>query len=203
MVNLCFCEWISMLSCYFHLPCFCFFCLNSMAGLHGWGCIVLRLIPGREGDGGSQNLGRLGHLWDFALHELSDVSSRDCSDKKCVSGNMTFSFLVVRSLGEQISWFPLSQLLLASCGLPSWKRASVFNTPAVNAQKICLWYYKKSSKVYFCLLGFGGREPQWGSYVSRSHWILLLIWFKCFSHFILCWLTTGSLNFKDQCYWVK
>lgn len=115
----------------------------------------------------------------------------------------TWPFLVVRSLGEQISWFPLSQLLLATCGLPSWKRASVFNTPAVNAQKICLWYYKKPSKVYFCLLGFGGREPQWGSYVSRSHWILLLIWFKCFSHFILCWLTTGSLNFKDQCYWVK
>lgn len=52
---------------------------------------MLRLIPGREGDGGSQNLGRLGHLWDFALHELSDASSRDCSDKKCVSGNMTFS----------------------------------------------------------------------------------------------------------------
>lgn len=55
--------------------------------------------------GGSQRLCWRGHLWDFALSELSSPSSQDCSDDKCSSGNLTFSSLVTRSLWKTINFY--------------------------------------------------------------------------------------------------
>ena len=85
-----------------------------------WVCFVLwqegRLPGGRQrwalglegggwNAGGSQCLHWCGHLWAFASSELSSPSSRDCSDEKCFSGNLTFSSLVTRSLGKTINFY--------------------------------------------------------------------------------------------------
>lgn len=55
--------------------------------------------------GGSQCSGWQGHLRGFTFSMLSSLSSQNCPDEKCSSGNLTFSFLVTRSLGETINFY--------------------------------------------------------------------------------------------------